>query len=54
MTFIVFILILAVLILIHEFGHFIAAKKNGVKVEEFGFGLPPRIFGIKKERLSTV
>ncbi|KKQ23141.1 MAG: Membrane-associated zinc metalloprotease [Candidatus Roizmanbacteria bacterium GW2011_GWC2_37_13] len=48
MTFIVFILILAVLILIHEFGHFIAAKKNGVKVEEFGFGLPPRIFGIKK------
>lgn len=48
MTILVFIGILALLILIHEFGHFIAAKKNGVKVEEFGFGLPPRIFGIKK------
>lgn len=48
MSFIIFVLILAVLILIHEFGHFIAAKKNGVKVEEFGFGLPPRVFGIKK------
>lgn len=29
-------------------GHFMAAKKNGVAVEEFGFGYPPRIFGIKK------
>lgn len=48
MTIIIFIAILALLILIHEFGHFIAAKKNGVRVEEFGFGLPPRIFGIKK------
>ena len=48
MYIIVFILILALLILVHEFGHFIAAKKNGVKVEEFGFGFPPRIFGIKK------
>ncbi len=47
MSIIVFILILAVLILIHEFGHFIAAKKQGVRVDEFGFGLPPRLFGIK-------
>ena len=29
-------------------GHFAAAKRAGVKVEEFGFGLPPRIWGIKK------
>ncbi|CAN5334786.1 RIP metalloprotease RseP [soil metagenome] len=35
------------LIMIHEFGHFIVAKKNGVWVEEFGLGLPPRIFGKK-------
>ncbi|MBI3366207.1 site-2 protease family protein [Candidatus Roizmanbacteria bacterium] len=48
MSIIVFILILALLVLVHEFGHFIAAKKNGVKVEEFGFGFPPRLFGIKK------
>ncbi len=35
------------LMVIHEFGHFILAKKFGVKVEEFGIGLPPRIFGKK-------
>lgn len=39
--------ILSLLVLIHEFGHFIAAKKNGVLVEEFGLGFPPRVFGIK-------
>lgn len=44
---IIFVLTLAILVLIHEFGHFIAAKKNGVRVEEFGFGFPPRIFGKK-------
>lgn len=37
--------ILAVLILVHEFGHFITARMCGVKVEEFGIGLPPRVFG---------
>jgi len=39
--------VLVLLVIIHELGHFIAAKLNNVKVEEFGFGLPPRIFGIK-------
>ncbi len=48
LTIIVFILILGLLIFSHEFGHFISAKKAGIKVEEFGFGFPPRIFGIKK------
>lgn len=43
----VFILILGFLIFIHEFFHFLAAKKANVKVEEFGLGLPPRIFGKK-------
>lgn len=47
-TAIVFILIFSVLILVHEFGHFIMAKRAGIKVEEFGFGLPPRIWGKKK------
>lgn len=37
--------ILAVLILVHEFGHFFAARSVGVKVEEFGIGIPPRIKG---------
>lgn len=43
-----FIIIFSFLILVHEWGHFTAAKKSGVKVEEFGMGLPPRIWGIKK------
>jgi len=35
------------LLVLHEFGHFIVAKKFGVKVEEFGVGYPPRLFGKK-------
>ena len=42
---IVFIIILSILVMIHELGHFIAAKRAGIGVEEFGFGLPPRIWG---------
>ena len=44
---IVAFLSLVILMIIHEFGHFIIAKKFGVKVEEFGIGYPPRIFGKK-------
>ena len=44
---IVFILILSILVMLHELGHFLAAKRAGVGVEEFGFGLPPRIWGKK-------
>jgi regulator of sigma E protease len=47
LTFVVFILILSLLILVHELGHFIAARKAGVRVEEFGLGLPPRVYGKK-------
>lgn len=47
MSIIIFLIILGILVLVHEFGHFIVAKKNGVLVEEFGFGFPPRIFGKK-------
>ena len=47
MNLIFFILALSVLVLVHEWGHFIAARKTGVKVEEFGLGLPPRIIGKK-------
>ena len=42
------ILIFAVLIFVHEFGHFIAAKLSGVKVNEFALGMGPKIFGIQK------
>ena len=47
MNVIFFLIILALLVLVHEFGHFIVAKKNGVRVDEFGLGFPPRIFGKK-------
>jgi regulator of sigma E protease len=33
---------------LHELGHFVTSKRAGVKVEEFGIGLPPRLFGIKR------
>ncbi len=47
-TIVIFLLILTVLVLIHELGHFIVAKKLGIRVEEFGFGFPPKVFGIKR------
>ncbi len=47
LTLITFLLVLSVLVLVHEFGHFLAAKKVGIKVEEFGLGYPPRLFGKK-------
>jgi len=43
----VFILVLSLLVLVHEFGHYIVARLGGVWVEEFGFGLPPRLWGKK-------
>ncbi len=42
-----FVLVLSILVIVHEFGHFWVAKRNGIWVEEFGFGLPPRVFGKK-------
>jgi len=47
MDLIIFIVALSILVLVHEFGHFFAARKTGVKVEEFGLGLPPKIIGKK-------
>jgi regulator of sigma E protease len=46
-TGVVFFLVLSVLVLIHELGHYLVARIIGVKVEEFGFGLPPKLFGKK-------
>lgn len=43
----IFLLVLSILILVHEFGHFIMARRAGIWVEEFGFGLPPRAIGKK-------
>jgi len=43
----VFLLVLSILVLVHELGHFLVARRAGIWVEEFGFGLPPRIIGKK-------
>ncbi len=48
----IFILILSLLIIVHEFGHFFAARKNGVRVEQFSLGFGPQIF--KKKIGDTV
>jgi regulator of sigma E protease len=48
LTILTFVIILGVLVFVHELGHFIMAKRAGMGVEEFGFGFPPRMFGIKR------
>jgi regulator of sigma E protease len=40
-----FVIILGLLVLVHELGHFLVARWNKVGVDEFGFGFPPRVFG---------
>lgn len=47
MTIILFLAIISLLVFFHELGHFFMAKLFGVGVEEFGFGIPPRVFGKK-------
>lgn len=47
---IAFVVLITGLILIHEVGHFLVARLSGVKVEEFGFGLPPRLWTLFRWR----
>jgi regulator of sigma E protease len=47
MSIIIFIIVLVVLILVHEVGHFFSAKRAGIRIDEFGIGFPPRLFGKK-------
>ncbi len=44
LTIVIFIVVLGLVVYVHELGHFLAAKRAGVAVEEFGFGFPPRLF----------
>ncbi len=48
LTAIIFIIVIGVLVLVHEFGHFVFAKRAGMRVDEFGFGFPPRMIGWKR------
>ena len=53
MTIIYFVLILGLIVLVHEFGHFIFAKWAGVYVYEFSIGMGPKIFGKKDKKGET-
>ena len=48
MSFLVSILVFSIVIVIHELGHFVVAKKSGIKVNEFSIGMGPRLAGVKK------
>jgi len=48
MTLIVFIFILSILILVHEWGHYITARKCGVKIEQFALGFGPKLFSWRR------
>ncbi len=48
MSVIIFLGVLFVLVLVHELGHFMTAKWTGMRVDEFGIGFPPKLFGIRK------
>jgi regulator of sigma E protease len=55
LTFVTAILVFTLLVVIHEFGHFIIARLSGVKIEEFAVGMGPKIFGYQaKETLYTI
>jgi regulator of sigma E protease len=51
-TILIFIVLLGLLVFVHELGHFLVAKKAGMVVHEFGFGFPPRLFGLQKHNGS--
>lgn len=48
MSIIIFIIVLGILIFVHELGHFLVAKKSGIRVDEFAVGFPPKIFSFKR------
>lgn len=48
LTIIAFLVIFSFLVLAHEWGHYAAAKRAGIRIDEFGFGMPPRLFAWRK------
>ena len=48
MKLIVALLVFGIIVIFHEFGHFIVAKKNGIVVEEFAVGMGPKLFGVRR------
>lgn len=47
MSILLFLIVLLFLVTVHEFGHFIIAKKSGIRVDEFAFGFPPKLWSKK-------
>src|SRR5918911_563251 len=47
-----FVPILSIMMFVHELGHFVTARLSGITVLEFGFGLPPRIWGFKRNGVT--
>ena len=55
MSIIIGILVFALIVLVHEWGHFIVARMNGILVEEFAIGMGPKLFGVTKgDTLYTI
>src|SRR5512135_3804041 len=50
LSLLVFVAVFALVVFIHEFGHFLASRLLGVEVEEFGFGIPPRMLTFWRQR----
>lgn len=50
MTILLFLVLLSALVIAHEWGHYQAARRAKMDIEEFGIGFPPRIFGVKDSR----
>ena len=48
MNFLAFLVILSLMMFVHELGHFVTARLAGITVQEFGFGLPPRLWGFRR------
>ncbi len=54
MTFVYFLIVIGILVFVHELGHFIMAKRAGVRVEKFSLGMGPKLFGFKKRDTEYV
>lgn len=50
LTIIIFIAVLSLLVFVHELGHFLTARRFGVRADEFGFGFPPRALGVYRNK----
>ncbi|HEX8807283.1 MAG TPA: site-2 protease family protein, partial [Candidatus Aquilonibacter sp.] len=51
---ITFLVMLSVLVVLHEFGHYIVARRNGVHINEFAVGFGPKLFGWVSPRTGTL